>query len=73
MKKEIVYKHAKYLVALLVNLLLLGLAVSSLLVTCMWGCPNSGIQLVFKVSTICLFLSSISIIYLWVTAKNASQ
>lgn len=63
----------KYFFAVAVNILMLALSVAGLLSSCMWGCPNTGIQLVFKISSACLLLSFGMVIYLWVTSKNGKK
>jgi len=63
----------KYFFAVVVNILILSLSVAGLLSTCMWGCPNTGIQLVFKISTLCLLVSLVMVIYLWVARKNSKK
>lgn len=63
----------KYFFAVAVNILMLALSVAGLLSTCMWGCPNTGIQLVFKISSACLLLSLGMVIYLWVTSRNGKK
>jgi len=63
----------KYIFAVVVNILVLAISLAGLLSTCMWGCPNTGIQLVFKISTLCLLVSLVMVIYLWVTGKNGKK
>jgi hypothetical protein len=41
-----------------------------LLSTCMWGCPSTGVQLTFKISSGLLFTSQILIAVLWFTSKS---
>jgi len=41
-----------------ISFVLMALSYASLISTCMWGCPNTGIQLVFKITSViftCLF------------------
>jgi hypothetical protein len=63
----------KYFIALVVNILVLAISVAGLLSTCMWGCPNTGIQLSFKISTVCLLVSLGMVIYLWITSKSGNK
>jgi uncharacterized membrane protein len=63
----------KYFVSVIANALFLGLSLAGLLSTCMWGCPNTGIQLVFKISSICLLVSLSLIIYRWVTSRRGGE
>lgn len=63
----------KYFIVVIVNILILALSVAGLLSTCMWGCPNTGIQLVFKISSICLLISLGIIICLWIISKNGKK
>ncbi len=60
----------KYILALVVNILILAASIAGLMSTCMWGCPNTGIQLMFKISSGCLLVSLGGIIYLWITSEN---
>lgn len=63
----------KYFIAVLVNTAVLVISVVGLLSSCMWGCPNTGIQLSFKISTVCLLVSLGMLIYLWVTSRNGKK
>jgi len=63
----------KYFLAVVVNSLALAASVVGLMSTCMWGCPNTGIQLIFKISTACLLVSLGSTAYLWITHKNGKK
>lgn len=63
----------KYFIAVIVNILILALSVAGLLSTCMWGCPDTGIQLVFKISSVCLLISLGMIICLWIISKNGKK
>jgi hypothetical protein len=63
----------KFIILFSVNLVALSLSFMALLSTCMWGCPNTGIQLIFKVSTGLLFVSLLLISILWLINKHKKR
>ncbi len=61
----------KIILATIITFVLLAMSTVSLLATCMWGCPNTGIQLVFKITTSLLSIVFIYCLYLvWGYYKN---
>jgi len=61
----------KIVIVTVITLLLLALSLVSLFSTCMWGCPNTGIQFIFKISTAFLAIASIYCFYqVWVQFKK---
>lgn len=52
---------------------LLLLSFGSLMSICMWGCPNTGIQLFFKVATALLAVVFAGSIYFWYSGQKAKK
>jgi len=63
----------RYFFLSLLNFVVLCVSVAGLLSTCMWGCPNTEIQLQFKLATLLLFISQMGIAVLWLMRKAENK
>ncbi len=63
----------KYLILILVLFSLLVFSCISLISVCMWGCPNTGVQLVFKLTSLFLACSFVLSIYFYLRKKRCTS